>query len=214
MRRLTTMPPGWRQLKGHKSGSLGGHQGASSTAQLGPCLARILQDSPKRSKFSYSAHWQNELRHRGNAILEPVRSIVWEAHRTKRSMYATQDEYRSVGRSGRLLGVRIDGRQRDVEPDAMGSVHPTTGGMSVTPNDLWAVQAHRRPRRLGRGSTGHDADRLFSILSDEVSEQRLSVRPNPRWSGHAFVEPSEIEALDVHEARLAATRTRWINAEP
>lgn len=119
-----------------------------------------------------------------------------------------------VGRAGRSLGVRVDGLVRDVAPDPQGRVHPGQGGMSVAPGNLWNLPNHRRPRRLGGGSTGHDSDAVFSIEAQAVGLRGLALRVDTDDGSHALVEPSAVEPLEAYEGRLADTRPDWRHDEP
>lgn len=123
-----------------------------------------------------------------------------------RAMQADPDGLPLVCRSSRALGVRIPA---DICP-SNGTVHPETGGMSVAPGSIWNVPHHRRPRGLGRGSTGPIDDRIFSITGSAVVECDLTVRPDPAASDrHAFVEPARTTSLERYELALASTRLLW-----
>ena len=112
----------------------------------------------------------------------------------------------TVGRTARSLGVRAS----DVTVGPDGSIAPGTGGMSVAPGSPWNLPHHRRPRSLGRGSTGHVEDRVFEIAGDRVEAQSLVVRPDERRPAlHAFVEPATEMPLGDYERALAATRPAW-----
>lgn len=86
--------------------------------------------------------------------------------------------------------------------------------MSVAPDDPWCLPAHRRPRRLGRGSTGHDEDFLFSIEGTSVEARGLAIRVDAPDRSHALIEPAVAELLSDYEARLAETRPAWAVDEP
>lgn len=102
----------------------------------------------------------------------------------------------------------------DIRSDEAGVVAPATGGMSVAPGSLWNLPNHRRPRRLGRGSTGRDEDVVFAIVETAI-EGDLVARPDPRAPDrHAFVEPSRRMLLSAYVARLRETRGVWKAAEP
>src|SRR2546430_2606362 len=75
-----------------------------------------------------------------------------------RTMTRADDGLPVVGRSARSLGVRVP---EDIQPDAAGRVVPGQGGMSVAPGSFWNLPNHRRPRGLGRGSTGPCGFRKF-----------------------------------------------------
>jgi hypothetical protein len=118
----------------------------------------------------------------------------------------------SVGRSARQLGIRIEGKV-DVVPDDEGLVHPGRGGMSVAPKSPWNVPAHRRPRRLGGGSTGHDVDRIFSIEGSHVEKAELTARIDRPDESHALVEPRTVEPLQLYENRINSTHPDWSRDE-
>lgn len=112
-----------------------------------------------------------------------------------------------VGPSARTLGVRVP---QDVMPNAVGDVVPGSGGMSVAPDSMWNLPHHRRPRGLGRGSTGHVQDYVFAVEPASLQEQVLVVRPDPAAPRiHALVEPMRPVPLQMFEYALAATRLHW-----
>lgn len=114
-----------------------------------------------------------------------------------------------VGRTTRRLGVRVP---EDIAPDAAGDVHPGTGGMSVSPDSMWNLPHHRRPRGMQRGSTGPVEDRIYATDPADLKRQPLDIRPDtPR---HATVEPSMQMNLANYEGALAATRPFWVQAWP
>lgn len=117
-----------------------------------------------------------------------------------------------TGRSGRALGVRPDA---DVRIDAEGRVLPGCGGMSVAPQSMWNLPHHRRPRGMGRGSTGPQSDAVFSLETRVVLAVGLLVRPDPsRPEKHAFVEPPAAMELSSYEGRLTSTRRDWRRVWP
>jgi len=123
-----------------------------------------------------------------------------------RAMTPNADGLPTVGRTARSLGVRSS----DVTVGRGGWVEPGTGGMSVAPGSPWNLPHHRRPRSLGRGSTGHDEDRVFEISEGRVVAESLVVRPDGRRPElHAFVEPATRMQLGEYETALAATRPAW-----
>ncbi len=80
----------------------------------------------------------------------------------------------------------------------------------MSPGSMWNLPNHRRPRSMGRGSTGPAGDRVFAVEGACVDAPPLATRPDPaRPEKHAFVEPSEPIPLDGFEAALAATRPHW-----
>lgn len=129
-----------------------------------------------------------------------------------RAMKEAPDGLPVVEQSSRGLGVRVG---VDLAPDESGAVHPGGGGMSVSPSSLWNVPPHRRPRRLGRGSTGKDADRVFWADSHVFPRHALVVRPDPnRPEQHAFVEPARTMVFEAYQEKLVATRSDWRDGEP
>jgi hypothetical protein len=123
-----------------------------------------------------------------------------------RAMTPESDGLPSVGRTARRLGVR----HSDVGVGRDGWIDPGTGGMSVAPGSPWNVPNHRRPRSLGRGSTGHNEDRVFAIAEAPILAERLAVRPDDRRPDlHALVEPAARMLMDDYEGALAATRHAW-----
>ena len=116
------------------------------------------------------------------------------------------------GRSARKLGVRVPG---DVMPDAAGYVIPGTGGMSVAPDSLWNLPHHRRPRGMGRGSTGPVQDQVFSIASVPLRDNGLVARRDPKAPVvHALVEPMQKVFLEEFEHAIVATRPSWRRVWP
>ena len=127
-----------------------------------------------------------------------------------RTMTPDADQLPIIGRSSRALGVRVPG---DVNPQADGRIAPGGGGMSVSSGTLWNLPHHRRPRPLGRGSTGPPGDIVY-VLSALLTPV-LAVRPDPvRPDKHALVEPAELMRLRDSESALSATRPRWERARP
>jgi hypothetical protein len=119
-----------------------------------------------------------------------------------RAMKAEADGLPKVGRSGRELGVRIDGPIRDLVVGQDGTVEPGTGGMSVALDAARNLPRHRLPRALG----GEGRDPVFAMLTTDV-QRTLLVRPD-RYP-HALVEPSHRCPLPDFESDLASTRSLW-----
>jgi hypothetical protein len=118
----------------------------------------------------------------------------------------------AVGRSARMLGVRTP---QDVRLDATRRVVPGTGGMSVAPDSMWNLPNHRRPRAMGRGSTGPVHDHVFSVLPGTLSDNALVARRDPSAPVlHALIEPLERVVLEEFERALGATRPGWSRAWP
>jgi len=108
-----------------------------------------------------------------------------------------------VGRSGRTLGVRIEGPVRDIPVADDGSVAPATGGMSVALDQALNLPKPRLPKSLG----GEGRDPVFKMDSAELSPALL-VRPD-RYP-HACVEPGRRCSLTRFESDLTATLPYWI----
>jgi len=119
-----------------------------------------------------------------------------------RAMKADEDSFPKVGRSARLLGVRVWGENRDIEVEEGGMVSPRHGGMSVALDDARNLPKHRRPPSLG----GEGRDPVFSL--DRLNlppplETRVDRYP------HALVEPVQRCRLSEYEEALASTRRMW-----
>jgi hypothetical protein len=122
-----------------------------------------------------------------------------------RAMKVEADGLPKVGRSGRELGVRIDGPTRDLAVGQDGTVEPETGGMSVALDAAQNLPKPRLPRSLG----GEGRDPVFTMLALEVP-RTLLLRPD-RYP-HALVEPSRRCPLPDFESDLASTRSFWSKA--
>ena len=118
-----------------------------------------------------------------------------------------EDGLPGVGRSALTLGVRVP---KDISPNGSGLVEPGTGGLSVAPDSLWNPPHHRRPRFIGRGSSGPPNDWVFMIMSDPIVRESLAVRGDPlRPERHAFIEPGRPMELGACESALTGTRPDW-----
>lgn len=127
-------------------------------------------------------------------------------------MTPAPDGLAMLGRAVRHLGVRVP---RDIAADDRGDVRPGTGGMSVAPDSMWNLPNHRRPRGMGRGSTGPVQDQVYSLQEVVLSDQRLALRADPEAPVlHALIEPSTIVPLTEYEAQLARTRPYWMRVWP
>jgi hypothetical protein len=118
-------------------------------------------------------------------------------------MRATEDGLPRVGRSGRELGVRVDGMRRDLPVAPDGTVEPRTGGMSVALDEARNLPKPRLPRSLG----GEGRDPVFRLLGAALPSA-LSLRPD-RYP-HALVEPRHRCRLLEFESALEATRPSWM----
>ena len=116
----------------------------------------------------------------------------------------------AVGPSKRMLGVLPTETNR-----TDGTFGPGTGGMSVSPDSVWNVPHHRRPRGMGRGSTGPSQDCVFRIENDALAFASLSARLDPPDSRkHAFVEPLVMIKLEDYTSVLVSTQSSWRRAWP
>ncbi len=111
-----------------------------------------------------------------------------------------------------MLGVRVP---LDIMVDSRGRVRPGTGGMSVAPGSMWNLPNHRRPRGMGRGSTGKPEDRVYELRSSSIPASRLSLRLDPQAPElHAFMEPAVAVELESYEQALGGTRKDWRRVWP
>jgi hypothetical protein len=112
-----------------------------------------------------------------------------------------------IAPTARGLGARVP---EDISPDAAGEVSPGTGGMSVSPGSVWNLPGHRRPRTMGRGSTGHAFDAVYVTTPQALIPYTLSVREDPASPAtHAFVEPASRRPLASYQQGLGDSRPAW-----
>jgi hypothetical protein len=124
-----------------------------------------------------------------------------------RTMTPADDGLPRVGRSARMLGVRIP---EDIAPDESQFVWPETGGMSVAPGSMWNLPNHRRPRGMEGGSTGPSGDFVYGIEQTPILSEGLTIRPDPAVPQlHAFVEPTTHVMVSEYEAALESTSSSW-----
>jgi len=119
-----------------------------------------------------------------------------------RAMKEDTDGYPVAGRSGRTLGVRVEGPIRDIPVAEDGSVAPATGGMSVALDEAQHLPKPRLPKSLG----GEGRDPVFR-MSAEALPPTLLVRPD-RYP-HACVEPLRRCNLTQFESDLTGTLRHW-----
>lgn len=119
-----------------------------------------------------------------------------------RAMKENVDGHPVVGRSGRTLGVRIEGPIRDISVAEDGTVAPATGGMSVALDQAQNLPKPRLPKSLG----GEGRDPVFRMFADTLPAT-LVVRPD-RYP-HGCVEPSIRCTLPQFESDLTSTLHRW-----
>ena len=110
-----------------------------------------------------------------------------------------------LGGSARTLGVRLG---RDVSALAGSDpVQPGQGGMSVSPDDPLNLPLHRRPPEFG----GTGADPVWSLEAADLGP-KLCYRPDPKHSGHGFIEPAYPMTADEYRQALEATQSLWRKA--
>lgn len=122
----------------------------------------------------------------------------------------TRDLFRAMANDGGAplvgpghLGVRTSGDRCDIKADATGSVHPETGGMSVTPDSPMDLPLHRKPRSL----LGTGTRPVWCIASSHVAGHLAIRQDRPT---HWLIEPSSSMELSVFQEALADTAPRWI----
>lgn len=120
-----------------------------------------------------------------------------------RAMKEDSDGKPLVGRLARTLGVRIEGQYRDIPINEDGTVHPNTGGMSVTPNTLERLPVFRLPKSLG----GEGRDPVFSFQVVDLPSTLALRRDKPN---HALIEPSKSCLFEEYEQNLHVTRENWV----
>jgi hypothetical protein len=86
--------------------------------------------------------------------------------------------------------------------------------MSVAIGTFWNLPAHRRPRLLGRGSTGPVTDRIYEVAVPFRPDLLLEVFEDLPLEHHAVVEPSGRMPFVQYESALLATRANWTPVEP
>ena len=119
-----------------------------------------------------------------------------------RSMTAAPDGLPTVGPSARQLGLR---RDVDVTCDIADVV--LAGGLSVAPETPWNLPPHRRPRRLGRASTGPDRDVVFEIGDGDLTRAQLATTRDA--VDHALVRGDAACQFDELVRRIERTRPSW-----
>lgn len=130
-------------------------------------------------------------------------------------MTPAHDGQPQVERSARGLGVRLTGTVLDLKEDGEGFVDFGSGGLSVAPCSYWKLPAHRRPRPLGRGSTGHTTDRIYRLALTRVPNRELAVKAdttNP--FRHATIEAAMRMRVDAFDLAVKATRQDWVQVWP
>lgn len=131
-----------------------------------------------------------------------------------------KDDKPEIGSGRNMLGVRS---APDANPDVVevdGQVPVATGGMSVS-MCLCAMPPLMVPRKLrdiipGAKNPGDDGRRVWRtgqgpFVSSPVNAMLdFRLDPDPRKSGHGFVEPATPMALSDYQSALAATQEEWL----
>lgn len=125
-----------------------------------------------------------------------------------RSMRSAADGLPRVGNVGTTLGPRvgIKGVPDDVEIQANGTVHPYSGGMSVSPHPITNFKPLRIPKRLGGVAVGVE---MFELETDALPDE-LRYRPDPKKpERHGFIEPTRIMPFEEYQRAVQDTRHLW-----
>lgn len=107
-----------------------------------------------------------------------------------------------VGTGPSMLGARVP---IDIRPDTSGKVHPSHGGISVTPDDPAGLPPHFRPPALG----GFGALPIYYLSSDRLGLELQFRRDGKKPERHGFVEPTREMLLDHYQQALAETKRNW-----
>jgi hypothetical protein len=116
-------------------------------------------------------------------------------------MKSDNNNFPQLGQSARELGVRP---YKDIPIDAQGYVHPQTGGMSVTVDDVMYLPAHRRPSDFN----GTRKDPIFSINKEQLPKT-LKARQQGSLHHH-LIEPSDTCTFFQYDFALCLTRLSWV----
>lgn len=85
----------------------------------------------------------------------------------------------------------------------------------MAPGSIWNLPHHRRPKGMGRGSSGPVGDYVFALEPLVVERNGLVLRADPIAPDiHAFVEPAARIVLEQYETRLLETRPSWAKVWP
>lgn len=126
--------------------------------------------------------------------------------RVYRSMKAASDCQPELGESARTLGLR----EGEVAVDASGNVEPTSGGLSVAPDDPMNLPAHRRPPSWGgEGPT----DEVWELDLAELESSLVYVPDPAHRLSHGTIEAASSMPSDDYAAAIAATRALWHRVE-
>jgi len=125
-----------------------------------------------------------------------------------REMDADEDGQPMVGPFKWTLGVRTEGKPRDIEVlDIEGEqfAEPTPDrprGMSVAPDDPKNLHPRHRPPELG----GTGSYPVWSITEGQLG---LRLRFRQTSPTHGVIEPAECMSLHDYEEALNGTRPAW-----
>jgi hypothetical protein len=137
------------------------------------------------------------------------RTMVFETDGTGR-------RWPQVGVGKNMLGARLPPDNRaDVQPDAEGNVARGGEGLFVAPN-LKALPPFLVPKRLRDrrpGAVGSNDLRLFRLgeAPFEPSNIAEELELQPTSTTHGVVRPRARMQVHHYQARLAATKPRWID---
>lgn len=138
-----------------------------------------------------------------------------------------QDEMPSVGTGSSMLGARILTQERqnnyDISPDALGNVHPDTGGISVA-RSIKDLLPHLIPKRLQvfeADAIGNNNRFIWSMGSGDFQNspvaEHLYLRKKPtNQTGkiQGLIEPEITMTVENYQSSLAATKSAWSIDEP
>jgi hypothetical protein len=122
--------------------------------------------------------------------------------RLYRSMKEDPHGFPVVAPNARGLGVRPGKDIAGIHPCDV--VHPSQGGLSVSPDDPMGLPYYRRPPAL----QGTGQDPVWEIEASQLGPN-LVYRQDPANAGHGFVEPARSMTLDEYQQALKATQSLW-----
>ena len=137
------------------------------------------------------------------------RTMVFETDETGRRLP-------QAGTGKNMLGARLPpDSPADVQPDAEGNVARGGEGLSVAPS-LKALPLRLVPERLRDrrpGARGSDDLRLFRLGEAPFQPSNIAeeLELQPTSKTHGVVRPRAPMHVHHYQARLAATKPRWID---
>ena len=149
--------------------------------------------------------------------LECRHQAIWQVvHLQKVSIMTSRlytgparDLYRAMRRDGNRpeltpnqLGVRTQGKVRDIRLHPDGAVYPDTGGMTVVPDDPMHMKRHHRPASL----LGTGRKPVWSISSARIVNPLAIRQDTPK---HWLIEPALPMQLQAFSDALADTAPFW-----